>query len=332
MAKPEPAATNNADPPLSSEELRKWKGKKATAEVPKELQHLSKIDGSTARTFKFVERLSAAEKAKGPVQKSNIGHCPPWVSASAKPKRAHFTPPQQVMHRGERLDPHIVWGADDRRIYNDQSYPWGCVCRITNAAGRVGSGAIIGPRQILTASHVVDWSTDRPEKIEVHLTGNVAAATVFDTVVYSFTQIQGDPSVTTLDEDYAVLVVNERLGDRFGWLGTKVYDSGWDDDNVWETMGYPTDIAGGTQPIFEMNKNLDEDEFDLGSGRAMTTSADMMKGQSGSAMFNTWSDGIAYAVAVMSSYGQVYASGNENWCSGGSDLNRIVRIARDENP
>ena len=41
---------------------------------------------------------------------------------------------------------------------------------------------------------------------------------------------------------------------------------------------------------------------------------------------------VPYVVAVMSSYGQVWASGNENWCSGGSDLNRIVRIARDENP
>ena len=332
MHKPERAARNNVEPPLSSQELRKWNGREATAEIPEELQQISKIDGSATRTFKFVERLSAADRARSPVQKTNPGHCPLWVSAAAKPKPAHFAPPQQVKHRGQRLEPNIVWGADDRRIYNDQTYPWGCVCRITNAAGRVGSGAIIGPRHVLTASHVVDWSTDRPEKIEVNLTGNVAAATVFDTAAYAFTQIQGDPSVTTLDEDYAVLVVNERLGDRFGWLGTKVYDSGWDDDNVWETMGYPTDIAGGTQPIFEMDKNLDEDEFDLGSGRAMTTSADMKRGQSGSPMFSMWNDGIAYAVAVMSSFGQVYASGDENWCSGGSDLSRLVRTARDENP
>jgi V8-like Glu-specific endopeptidase len=322
----------NADYPLSSEELRRWKGKAATTVVPKDFDHLSAVGQPTARKIKFVERLSADEKSKNLVQKPSTGHCPSWVSASAKPKRARFAPPHQVKHRGQQLDPHIIWGDEDRRTYNDLTYPWGCVCRITNAAGKVGSGSIIGPRHILTASHVIDWSTDRPEKIEVHLTGNVAAATVFDTVVYAFTQIQGDPTYTTLDEDYAVMVVNERLGDRFGWLGAKVYNSDWDDDNIWETMGYPTDIAGGTFPIFEMDKNLDEDEFDYGSGRAMTTSADMMKGQSGSPMFSMWPDGIAYAVAVMSSYGQVFASGNENWCSGGSDLNRIIRIARDENP
>ncbi len=58
----------------------------------------------------------------------------------------------------------------------------------------------------------------------------------------------------------------------------------------------------------------------------------MMKGQSGSAMFGFWDDGIAYAVAVMSAFGNVWASGFENWCSGGSDLGRTVKQARDENP
>jgi V8-like Glu-specific endopeptidase len=184
---------------------------------------------------------------------------------------------------------------------------------------------------VLTASHCVDWSTDAAEKIEVHLTGTTAAATAFDTIAYAFTHISGDPTVTTLDEDYACLVLDQRLGDAFGWLGTKTYDSAWDGDNVWSSMGYPGDIAGGLQPTFILNKSMDEDEWDLGSGRAMTTAADMQKGQSGSPMFAWWG-GRPYAVAVMSAYGNVWASGNENWCSGGVDLDRIVRLARDENP
>ena len=100
---------------------------------------------------------------------------------------------------------------------------------------------------------------------------------------------------------------------------------------MWSSIGYPGDIAGGLQPTFILNKSMDEDEWDYGSGRAMTTAADMQKGQSGSPMFAWW-DGMPYAVAVMSAYGNVWASGNENWCSGGSDLGRIVRRARDENP
>jgi hypothetical protein len=87
--------------------------------------------------------------------------------------------------------------------------------------------------------------------------------------------------------------------------------------------------------MFIRNKNMDE--WDYASGRAMTTSADMMKDQSGSAMFGFWDEGnppqsVPCAVAVMSAYGNVWLSGSENRCSGGSDLTRIVRQARDENP
>jgi hypothetical protein len=41
---------------------------------------------------------------------------------------------------------------------------------------------------------------------------------------------------------------------------------------------------------------------------------------------------IERVVAVVSSTGEVFASGDENWCAGGVDLDRIVRQARDENP
>ena len=78
-------------------------------------------------------------------------------------------------------------------------------------------------------------------------------------------------------------------------------------------------------------KNLDEDEWDVGSARAMTTSADVMRGQSGSPVFALWPDG-SYVVAVVSAEGTVWASGLENWCSGGSDLPRLVHLARTEDP
>jgi len=75
---------------------------------------------------------------------------------------------------------------------------------------------------------------------------------------------------------------------------------------------------------------MDEDEWDYGSGRAMTTSADIMPGQSGSPMFGYWDDEVPDVVAVVSAHGSVWASGTENWCAGGTDLGRLVRQARDE--
>jgi hypothetical protein len=116
-----------------------------------------------------------------------------------------------------------------------------------------------------------------------------------------------------------------------GYLGTKQYDSGWDDEHLWTTYGYQRNVAGGDFPNFQQPVALDEDEFDFGTGRAMTTSADVEKGQSGSPMFGVWDDGTR-VVAVVSAEGNIFASGTENWCSGGSDLNRLVRIARQDHP
>jgi hypothetical protein len=143
-----------------------------------------------------------------------------------------------------------------------------------------------------------------------------------------FDRITGDPTSSTVDEDYAVLVMNERLGDAFGWLGTKVYNSSWDGESYWINIGYPTDVAGGNFPTFQKPVSLDEDAWDYGSGRSMTTSADENHGASGGPMFGFWpNDPGAYAVAVVSA-----GSSSDNWCSGGSDLTRLVNQARSENP
>ena len=155
-----------------------------------------------------------------------------------------------------------------------------------------------------------------------------------DTVAIAYTQITGDPGVAQVDEDYAVLITRDRIGDAYGYFGVKQYDSGWDDDHLWTTMGYAGDapVPGqGMHPMSQGPVALDEDEFDLGSGRAMTTSADTIKGQSGSPTFGMWG-GIASVVAVISAVGNVWFSGIENWCAGGADLNHLINGARNDHP
>ena len=226
-----------------------------------------------------------------------------------------------MRHRGCEVSPLLIFNPDDRKTYNDLSYPWGTVCRVVTAAGS-GSGVIVGPRHVLTASHVVDWSTNGAGTVEVHRVGGFVRATTAITKVWFFTKVTGTIDWFENDEDYAVLITASRIGDSFGWLGTRTYNSSWDGDPYWWNIGYPGDIGSGLTPTFQKKKQLDEDAFDWGGGRSMTTDADTFFGNSGGPMFGFWGDG-PYAVAVVSSQ-----SSSENWCSGGNDMTRLVRHAR----
>jgi V8-like Glu-specific endopeptidase len=314
----------NDDLPLSAEEMRRLSARKATATIPKELATIGD-SVPPSKTVRLIER-AAARNLDAPAILD--GYAPPWLDVSFSPKRRGRPPLPVVTHRGEKLDPFVTHQPDDRAPYNDPTYPWVCVCRITRPDGGGGSGVLIGARHVLTASHIVQWNTNVAERIEVHFAGNSAVATAFTQAAYAYTQIKGLPTSSTVDEDYAVITLTERLGDRFGFFGTKLYDSAWDDDTVWQTIGYAEDVAQFRFPTFQGNVSLDEDEFDLGSGRAMVTSADVQHGQSGAPMFGRWTgDPVAYAVAVISA-----GRGDENLCSGGEDLNRIVRHARTQDP
>jgi V8-like Glu-specific endopeptidase len=310
--------------PMSDEEMRRLSPRKPTGKVPKDLANIA--NGAQAKkVVKFIER-SRTRKNDAPATLEGLA--PPWMGVSFSPKRARRAARPVVTRRGERLDPLVIHQPEDRRAYDDTSYPWVCVCRITRPDGLQGSGVLIGARHVLTASHVVEWTSSVAERIEVHFAGNSAQATAFTQTAYAFTKITGDVTSTTVDEDYAVITLTERLGDRFGFFGAKVYDAGWDDEPHWRTIGYAFDVVMPNFPHFQKGVSLDEDEFDLGSGRAMTTSADAMPGQSGSPIFARWvGDPTAYAVAVMSA-----VQGDDNYCSGGSDLNRIIAHARTVDP
>lgn len=314
--------TSKSDRPLTWSEWRdRAETVEATKEVPEDLRVLwSDLSVSREIAVQTIKRSAGDRPDPMP------GHRPEWVASAVKPLPAPRMSRPRLQHRGVPVNPLVVWGADDRRTYNDTRYPWGCVCRILSSGQ--GSGVFVGPRHVLTASHVVNWNGSAT--IEVHRAGGTVAATAQAVKGWAFTFI-GDVGATTVDEDYAVLVIDQRLGDRFGWMGVRTYDSGWDDEDYWCSIGYPSDVANSFFPVWQRDKELDEDEWDYGSGRAMTTAADLMPGQSGSPMFGFWSDG-PYVVAVVSAVGNVFLSGTENWCAGGSDLTRLVNHARNSDP
>lgn len=315
-----------ADRPMAWSELRnRARAIEADADVPDEFRNMW-TDLSVAQRASIVP----VERERGDDTHDHVaGHRPPWVGECFKPRAAVRPARPRLMHRGVDVHPLHVFGADDRRLYNDTRYPWVCVCRI-NTPSTSGSGVLVGPRHVLTASHVIDWSSGGVASVLVHRAGATVQATGRAVRTWAFDRVT-TAEASTVDEDYAVIVTDQRLGDRFGWLGTRTYTSSWDDDSYWWNIGYTGAVGGGAFPLFQRSISLDEDELDYGPARAMTTSGDVTPGQSGSPVFGFWSDG-PYVVAVVSAESRGLLSGRDNWCAGGTLLTRLVRHARAHDP
>ncbi len=310
-----------ADHPLAESEVLKRFTVKGKDRVPEKLRD---IEQPELRPYQLagITRKEIARIRTNVIEPVR----PAWEGSAVVPTKAPIPlRPPRLMHRGRLVEPGLVFAPDDRRAYNDRSYPWGCICKVVTAMGW-GSGVIVGPRHVLTASHVVDWSRDGAGTVEVHRAGGSVRATTAITRVWFYTKVTGSIDWSEIDEDYAVLVTASRIGDRFGWLGTRTYSSSWDDERYWYSIGYPGDIGGGSTPVWQRRKWLDEDAWDLGGGRSMTTDADLIPGQSGSPMFAWWDPG-PYVVAVWSGF-----TSTENWCSGGSDMTHLVVHARNHDP
>jgi len=76
------------------------------------------------------------------------------VAKIAVRPRARSVPKRLQMKFGKlRYDPTTIFLPDGRRAYYDTTYPWRCLVRIVTPRGWAGSGVLIGPRHVLTASH-----------------------------------------------------------------------------------------------------------------------------------------------------------------------------------
>lgn len=308
-------------PPMAESELAKTFTVVGKAKVPEPLQEIELPEPAPYK-ISGILRSKVIRVASAPLEPMR----PDWISSVVRPRKAPIPPlPRKIMYRGRPLQPGLVFPPDDRRTYSDWSYPWGTICKVITAAGW-GSGVIVGPRHVLTASHVVDWSRNGAGSVEVHRSGGTLRAITAITRIWFYTKVTGLVDWYEIDEDYAVLVTSSRIGDRFGWLGTRTYDSDWDGERYWYSIGYPSDIGSGNSPVWQRHKWLDENFWDFGDATSMETDADMIPGQSGSPMFAWWSDG-PYVVAVWSGY-----SSDENMCSGGGDMTRLVRHARNQDP
>ena len=81
--------------------------------------------------------------------------------------------------------------------------------------------------------------------------------------------------------DYVVVVLNNRIGNITGWMGSRGYTDSWDGGTFWADIGYPGDLSAGNRPSFENGIALDSAWWQLDSHEAMAHRGDVWPGQSG---------------------------------------------------
>lgn len=295
-----------------------------------------------AKKQRVTYQQTAATSAKLGLHNHARPGLPKLGDITVEPEGGRYRP-DQLKARGQRVNPLTVYPPDGRHVFHDTTYPWRCCGRVVTARGQ-GAGALVGPRHLLTVSHVVNWTANgagwllfQPD----YYNGNVFSAANAQ-LIYSYEKItSSSEGEYDIAEDYVVCVLDQRLGDQLGWLGTKTYSDDWDGGNYWSHVGYPGDVGGGIFPAretwFSIANSWHPGFFEAGSGLDIETFASTNHGDSGGPVFGYWNDG-PYIVGVVSAEGSLDgvitdpSTRTGNWIAGGSPMPDLVNQARSDHP
>jgi V8-like Glu-specific endopeptidase len=237
--------------------------------------------------------------------------------------------------------PTNVFGADDRYIYNDSSFPWRTVGRVWTASGSC-AGCTIGPRLVLTASHCIDWISGGGagwvKFSPAYYNGNGPWGEYYATRVLYWKKAQGGLSDLETAFDYVVLVMNDYVGNHVGYPGYRTYSSSWNGDSVWQHMGYPGDLTSGQRPAFQGSCTISSTSSQSLSGQTgyvMGHFNDTAPGHSGGPVWGWWSgEPWPRVVGDQSAAASTpaYDTSGDNEFGGGPALSSLISWARSNYP
>ena len=268
------------------------------------------------------------------------GYLPDHLPMRVMPKRLpeRLKVPRRIQVEGAIADkserPHMattIFGTDDRYTFNDTAFPWCTVGKVETPGGSA-SGAMVGPRHVLTCSHAIQWNADGSagwvKFTPSYFDGSAPFGVAWGTWIYWEGQKVYGPSISRSEgqHDYVCVVLNNRIGDLTGWMGSRSWSDDWDGDAYWSHIGYPGDLAGGQRPSYQSGIALDGSFWDREVHTRIFHQGDVWPGQSGGPFFAWWA-GESWPRVVADQSGQ---NSDENSASGGAHMvNCIVRARND---
>jgi hypothetical protein len=199
-----------------------------------------------------------------PGHASTPGLHPPGLGFRSRPAQAER---MVHPHRPRVLADPIP--GDPRYAFFDPVYPWSAFGRVSTGQFPAGShfgatGVMVGPRHLLTSSRIVGWHPNAPTDWLVftpsYSHGAAPFGTAYATKIYAWRQLEyftHDDRHDLLANDYAVVVLDHRIGEVTGWLGSIAYNPAWNLRDYWDFIGYTSDFGGGQEPVFQKGASID---------------------------------------------------------------------------
>jgi V8-like Glu-specific endopeptidase len=212
-------------------------------------------------------------------------------------------------------------GADDRYVYSSTAYPFAATGKLYWSNGVFCSGALIGPRHVLTAKHCLVEGASGTFAPGFDNGARLGSGQV---TLWVTTGIEwGTPC--GWKGDWAVLILDNRLGDQYGYFGAKLPDPGLKDRAIFNHIGYPGDRDNGNRPYRTPGNTVQSFRpWDCDSTGPFYTDTDCMGGQSGGPH---WQDdnGSPYIWGTLS---VTFGQGSTAWAGWGSGNEMLDTIGR----